>query len=132
MIANTELALQGMGLVDANGSPLDQAEQASGGIWSRVRGLFKRKRQTTHDDDEDEDDILPPFKLPRIDPALIPKSVDREQLEAEAMPSGPSNEEAQGALAGSSRPDATYLGARNPNLRIHVPTPADDELAEDV
>lgn len=118
-LANPELSFSGMGLDNADGSPLAQSPSASGGVWSRVRGMFKRKRQI--DDDDDEDDILPSFKLPRIDPALVPKSVDREQ--AGAAPSGQSSVGAQGA--GDGLQPSANLGARNPNLRIHVPEPAD-------
>lgn len=120
-----------MGLLDVNGSPLTQSSSASGGVWSRMRGFFKRKRQPAHDDDDDDDDqddILPSSKLPRIDVALIPKSVDMEQLEADAAASAQLSEEARRAADLQS---SRNMGVRNPNLRIHVAAPADDGFAED-
>lgn len=98
-----------------NGNPVRQRSPASYGVWSRVKSLLKRKR---HDVEDGDDDILPSPKLPRIELSLIPQSIDREQLEAEAILSRPSSD----VSCASAK-----TGGRNPNLRIHVPALADNE-----
>lgn len=126
-----------MGLLDVDGSPLAQASSASGGVgaWSRMRGLFKRKRQNPEhnngddDDDNNHDEGLPLSKLPRIDAALIPKSVDREQLEAEELASAQLRDEAR--RAADVQPPRNRA-ARNPNLRVHVAAPTDHDVVDDM
>ncbi|CAN8101353.1 unnamed protein product [Discula destructiva] len=56
-------------------------------LLGKVKSLLFRKRQRTidnPDDDEEDEDLAPRHKLPRVDPALYPKRVDRVAL-AEAL-----------------------------------------------
>lgn len=106
---------------------LDDGTNASGGVWGRVKGFFKRKR---HDDDDSDDDDLdglePAFKLPRIDPSLIPRSVDRAELEA--------GRNSVAVAAAQPIGDAEALRAdmaRNPNLRIRVPAAVVEEVDDE-
>lgn len=122
-----------MGLMDDTPPEATSSDQGPTGLWGKVKGIFKRKREIIEIEDEDDDDdiIIPPSRLPRLDPELIPKSYDR-RAEAEAdkgqddMAGLAKTSSEPHAWRGSSNPDekgagaSTTLGTRNPDLRIDV------------